>query len=133
MGPTHEVDRPWVDHDELRALAQPALHVRRKYRVRVRRVGADDDHDIGVIYRVEVLGAGGLSERRLEAVAGGRVADPRAGIDIVVAERSAHQLLDQVRLLVRAPGRRDAADRTPAILRLDALELRRGVRDRLLP
>src|SRR5690606_38294258 len=76
---------------------------------------------------------GGLAERRLEAVARRRMADARARIDVVVAERGANELLDQIGLLVRAAGGRDAADRADAILRLDLLELPRRERDRLLP
>ena len=56
-------------------------------------------------------------ERLLQAVAGRRVADPGAGVDVVVAERGADQLLDDVDLLVGAARRRDAADRVAAVTR----------------
>ena len=69
----------------------------------------------------------------LQAVAGRRVADARAGVDVVVAERGAHQLLHQVGFFVGAARRGDAADRVAAVLRLDALELAGGVVDRLVP
>src|SRR5690606_34361416 len=68
-----------------------------------------------------------------QAVAGRRVADPRAGVDVVVAERGAHQLLHQPHFLVRAARRRDAADGLAAVLRLDFLEAPGGVLDRLVP
>ena len=83
--------------------------------------------------RLEILRAGGRAERRLQAVAGRRVADARAGVDVVVAEGGAHQLLHEVGLLVGAARRGDAADRIAAVFRLDALELGRGVVDRLVP
>jgi hypothetical protein len=41
------------------------------------------------------------------------VADAGAGIDIVVAEARAHQLLDQIGFLVGAAARGDAAERLP--------------------
>src|SRR3981081_2167083 len=59
--------------------------------------------------------------------------DAGAGIDIVVAEAAAHQLLHQVGLLVGAARRGDAADRQPSILALQALELRGDAVDRHLP
>ena len=68
----------------------------------VGRIGADHHHDVGLLDRIEVLGAGGGPERRAEAIAGRRMAHPRAGIDIVVAEAGADQLLHQERLFVGA-------------------------------
>src|SRR5579872_366777 len=61
------------------------------------------------------------------------MADPGAGIYIVVAEACADQLLDQVGLFVRAARGRDAADGIPAVLGLDALELTCRMADRLVP
>ena len=86
-----------------------------------------------VLDRVEILRAGRGAEGGLEAVAGRRMADARAGIDVVVAEAGADQLLDEEGLLVGAARRGDAADRALAVLRLDALELGGGVGDRLVP
>ena len=54
----------------------------------------------------EVLRAGRRAERLLEPVAGRGVADPRARVDVVVAERRAHHLLDDVDLFVGACARR---------------------------
>ena len=59
--------------------------------------------------------------------------DARAGVHIVVAEGGAHHLLHEEGLLVRAARRGDSAHRTATVLRLDALELGRGVRNRLIP
>jgi hypothetical protein len=55
------------------------------------------------------------------------VADARAGVDVVVAEAGAHQLLHQEGFFVGAARRGDAADRVAAVFRLDALELGGGV------
>ena len=129
----HEVDPPRVDDDELRALAQALLHPRREDRVAVGRVGTDDHDDVGVLDRREVLRPGGRPERRLEAVAGRRVADPGAGVDVVRAEGRSHHLLDEVDLLVRAARRGDAADGGRAVLRGDRLEAARRVGDGLVP
>ena len=75
-----------------------------------------DQHDhIGLHHRVELLRAGGFAQRVLQAVTGRRVTHARAGIDVVVAEGRAHQLLHQERLFVGAARRRDAAHRIPAV------------------
>ena len=99
----------------------------------VRRVGADDDGDVRLLDGIEVLRAGRGAEGGLEAVARRRMADTRAGIDIVVAEALAHQLLHQVGLLVGAARGGDAADRAAAVLMLQPLELAGDVAKRLLP
>ena len=127
------IDPPGVGDDHLRALADALLHPGGEDRVAVGRVGADDQDDVGLLDRFEVLRAGRGAERGLQAVAGRRVADAGAGVDIVVAEAGAHQLLDEIDLLIGAARRGDGADRLPAILGLDALELAGGVVDRLLP
>jgi hypothetical protein len=57
----------------------------------------------------------------LQAIAGGRVADAGAGVDVVVAEGGADHLLHDEDLFVGAARRGDAADRAPCRdLRLDA-------------
>src|SRR6266436_3138780 len=56
-----------------------------------------------------------------------------AGVDIVVAEARAHQLLYDVGLLIGAARRGDAADRVAAILCLNTLEFRGRVADRFFP
>ena len=125
--------RARVDDDQLRAFAQPPLHARGEHRVAVGRVRADHHDHVGLLDRVEGLRAGRFAERLLQAVAGGRMAHARAGVDVVVAERRAHQLLHQVGFFVGAARRGDAADRVAAVLGLDALELAGGVGDRLVP
>ena len=129
----HEIDAARIDDDELRALAQPLLQPRGEDRMAVGRIGAEDDDHVAVLDRVEILRAGRCAEGGLEAVAGRRVADAGAGIDVVVAEAGAHQLLDQEGLLIGAARRGDAADRALAVFRLDALEFGGRVGDRLVP
>src|SRR5690606_20413209 len=77
--------------------------------------------------------AGGRAERGLEAVAGRRMTHAGTGVDVVVAETGTHQLLDEEGLLVGAARRRDAAHRTPSVLRLDPAELGGRMADRLVP
>ncbi len=138
MGGAHvrradQVDGARIDHDQLRALAHPALEARGEHRMGVARVGADHDDDIGLLDRLEGLRAGRFAQGLLEAVAGRRMADAGAGVDIVVAEGGAHQLLHQVILFVGAAAGDDGADGIGAVLGLDAAEFARGVIQRLLP
>ena len=133
MGGAHQVDAARIDHDQLRALAQALLHARGEDRMGVGRIGADHQDDISLLDRVEILRAGRGAERLAQAEAGRRMADAGAGIDVVVAEAAADQLLDEIGLLVGAARRGDAADRQPAVLGLQALELGRDPVDRDLP
>src|SRR5262249_61985072 len=87
----------------------------------------------GMLGRFEVLGACGRAVGGLQPIAGRRVADAGAGVDIVVAEGRAHQLLDEESLFVGAARRGDPADRTSAVFRLDAFELGGRVVDGLFP
>ena len=125
--------RRGIEDDQPGALAQPLLHARGEHRVAIGRVGADDHDHVGLLDRIEVLRAGRGAVGGLQPVAGRRMAHPRAGIDIVVAEGRAHELLHQEGLFVGAARGGDAADGAPAIFRLDALELRGRVVDRLFP
>ena len=69
----------------------------------------------------------------LEAIAGRRMADARASVDIVVAEARAHQLLDEEDFFVGAARRGDRADRIAAIVLLQALEFARRIGRALRP
>ena len=84
------------------AFAQAPLHLRSEHGVCFGGVRADDDDHVGILDGVEILRARRFAERRLQAVTGGRVAHARAGVDVVVAERGAHELLHEERLLVAA-------------------------------
>src|SRR5208282_4982080 len=61
------------------------------------------------------------------------MADPRASIDVVVAERGADHLLNEESLFVRAARGSDSADGISAVLGLDALEFAGGAADGLFP
>ena len=133
MRHAHEVGAAWIDHDQPGALAQPLLHARGEDRMSVGRIGADHQDHVTLLDRIEILGARRRTERGLQPIAGRRVTDAGAGIDIVVAEAAADQLLHQVGFLVGAARGGDAADRQPSIPALQALELRGDPVDRHLP
>src|SRR6478736_5315236 len=101
--------------DELRAALGRLLEEGRGDRMVLGRIGADDDDDIGVLALVERGG----HRRRADALQQGRhrrrVAKPRAVVDIVGAEAGAHQLLEQVGLLVRAFRGAEAGERARAV------------------
>ena len=61
------------------------------------------------------------------------MADPRASIDIVVAETGADKFLDEVGLLIGAARGGDGAHRVLAVFRLDAFELGRRIGEGLVP
>ena len=122
-----------INDDDFCALTQALLHSRCKHRMRVTRIGADQQHHVGLLDRIEILRSGGGAERRSEAIAGRGVTDPRARIDVVVAEAGAHQFLHQEGFFVGAARRGDAADGADAVFGLDAPELRRRMGDRFLP
>ena len=115
-----QVDPARVDDDQLGALAQPALHP--EANTGWPSVGLAPMTMITSVLRTESKSwvPGRLAERGLEPEAGGRMADARAGVDVVVAECGAHELLHEVRFFVGAARGRDAADRIAAVLLLDA-------------
>ena len=75
------------------------------------RVGADDDDDVGIRRRRERRRDGARADRLHQRGDRRGVAEPRAVVDVVAAEAGAHQLLEQVGLLVRALGRAEAGQR----------------------
>ncbi len=128
-----EIDAARVDDDQLGAFAQALLHARAEHRMGVGRIGADDHDHVGEIDALEVLRAGGLAEGLLQAVAGRRVADAGASVDVVVAEGGANHALHDVDFLVGRARGRDAADGALAVLCLHRLEAVGGVLDGLVP
>ena len=133
MRRAHQVDPPRIGHDQLRPLPQPPLHPRGKHRVPIGRVRPDHQDHIRLRNAFEILRPGRGAERRLQPIPRRRVAHPRAGIDVVVAQRPAHQLLHQEHFLVGAARGTDGADRIAPMRRLQPLELRSRMPDRLGP
>ncbi len=62
-----------------------------------------------------------------------RMAQPRAVVDVVAAEAGAHELLEQVGLLVAALGRAEAGQRLLAVRVADLRELAAGEFERFFP
>ena len=61
--------------------------------MRIGGVRADDQNDIGLHHAVKILRACRGAISLFQAIAGGRVANARAGIDVVVGKGGAHQFL----------------------------------------
>ncbi len=122
-----------IDHDQLRALTQPLLHAAGEDRMSVGRIGADDEDDISLHHAVEVLRARRRAKGLAEAVPSRRMANARAGIDIVIAETLSDQLLNKESLFIGASAGRNSADAARSVFGLDATELGRGVSNCLLP
>src|SRR6185437_212977 len=64
---------------------------------------------------------------------GGRVAEARAMVDVVGAEAGAHELLEEVRLLVRPLGASEAGERVRPAGVADLLQAVGGEIERLFP
>ena len=128
-----EIDAAGIDDDETRARAQALLHAGAENRMSVGRIGADDDHDIRFVDGLEILRAGRGAEGLRQAEASRRMANARAGVDVVVAEPGANHLLNQEHFLVGAARGTDRADRVASVLPLDAPEFVRRIGDRVVP
>ena len=105
--------------------AQSLFQLAGKDGMAVRRVGADHDHHVGMLDAIEILRARRGTEGLAQAIAGGRMAHPRAGIDIVRSEPGAQQLLHEEGFLIGAAAGGDTAKRPRPVLRLDRVELAR--------
>ena len=109
------------------------LDPRRRDRVIDDRIRADEEHDLGlqhVHHRVRHRAGADAFEQRGDAR---RVAEPRAVVDVVRAEAGAHQLLEQVRLLVAALRRAEAGERLRAVRVANPSQRAAGERERLVP
>ena len=104
-----------VGEHDLRAALRRVLHPGRGDRMVLRRVRADHEDQLGVldvVDRVAHRARADAFEQRRDAR---RVAQARAVVDVVAAEAGAHQLLEQVGLLVAALGRAEAGQRLRAV------------------
>ena len=70
--------------------------------MRVRWIAADDEDDVGFIDGVEILCARRRAEGLAQSIAGRRMANSRASVDIVVAKTAADKLLNEIGLFGRA-------------------------------
>ena len=122
-----------VHDDQLAAALGELLEVGRGHRMVLGGVGADDDGEVGVLDLVE----GRRDRARADVLHQRRhrrgVAEPGAVVDVVVAEPLADQLLEEIRLLVRALGAAEPGHGRAAVRAAQPVEpARRGVQ-RLVP
>ena len=133
MGRTDGLGPARVDHDQLGALPKPPLHQGAEDRVPFGRVGTDDHDDVGLQDRIEVLAGRAPAHRRGQAELGGRVADARAVVDVVVAHHRSDEFLREEYLFVGATRGRHAPDRTHSMARLQVAKTPRGLGKSVLP
>ena len=122
-----------VHDDELGAALGRLLEEGGGHRMVLGRIGTDDDDDVGILALVEGGGDGGRADRLQQGGDRGGVAEPGAVIDIVGAETGAHELLEQVGLLVRGLGRAETGERLGAVAIANFFQARGRAVERLLP
>ena len=98
-----------------------------------RGVRADHEHDLGLEHVHHRVGHGAAAHTLEQRRHRRRMAQARAVVDVVGAEAGAHQLLEQVRLLVAALGRAEAGERRRSVPVADAHQSARGQVERLVP
>ena len=123
-----------IGEDQLRPVLDRVLDPRRGDRMIDDGIGADQEHDVRlhhVHHRIGHRARADAFEQRRDAR---RVAQARAVVDVVGAEAGAHELLEQVRLLVRCPwpSRSPRARFGPCVSRICA-QRAAGERQRLVP
>ena len=96
-----QLDPPRVDRHEPQPAQRGLLDPRADDRMALRRVRADDDRRARRLDVVERAGRPGVSERGAQRIRGRRVADARAVVDVVRADRGTHQSLHRPAVLVR--------------------------------
>jgi hypothetical protein len=122
-----------IDHDQLCPFAQALLQAACKDRMARGGVCANDDNDIGFFNRVKVLRPGRGAKRLPQPVTGGRMADARAGIRIIVHKYGAGQFLHQIGFFIGAARGRNHTDRVPSVGVDQPLHPVRGKAHRLIP
>src|SRR2546429_1364733 len=134
VGPRGQLGLARVGHDEGRAPLVGALDRRPEDGVGLRRVRPRDEDDVRrVLDLAHRARRRGRVQRPLHRRHRGGVAQARAVVDVVGAERSAEHPHDEVVLLVRAFGRGKARERVAAALALDAHQLLHRELHRLVP
>ncbi len=133
IGEARQVRAARIGDDQLGAVAHRVLDPARRDRMIDGRVGADQDHHLGLADVDHRVGhrprADPFQQRRHRR----RMAQPRAMVDVIAAEAGPHQLLEQIGLLVAALGRAEAGQRPLAVGIANAREAAAGQRQRLFP
>ena len=128
-----ELDAARVGGDQLQALDRRLLDAGADDRVALGRVHADQQRHVGRLDVVERAGGAGQAERLAQRERRRRVAHARAVVDVVRADRGAHQALHHVAVLVGRARGGEPGDRVRPVLGLDAAERVGDARDRLVP
>ena len=128
-----QADSARIHHDQLAAALGELLEVGRGHRMVLDRIGADHDRHVGVQDLVEGRRHRARADVLHQRGDRGGVAQPRAVVDVVVAESLPDQLLEQIGLLVGALGAAEARHRLPAALVAQPPQPLGGRVQRLLP
>ena len=122
-----------VGDDEVGTPAQRLLDVQRPDGMRLARVGADNEHRLGLFQVDERVGHGAAAQRLGQTGDGGGMAEAGAVVDVVGAHHGAHELLEDVVLFVGAAGRRETGDSVGPVLVPDGPEALGDNAQRLVP
>ncbi len=122
-----------VHDDQLGAALHGLLEEGRGDRMVLVRVGADHHDDVGVLHSRERRRHRARADALHQRGDRGGVAQARAVVDVVGSKARAHQLLEQVGLLVRALGRAESGERVAAPGVANAPQALRRAVERLLP
>ena len=132
--PARELGLAGVGHNERRAAFVGPLDGSAEHRVRLGGVRAGDEDDVGGVLHLAHRARGGRGiERALHRRDRRGMAQTRAVIDVVGAERGAEHPHHEVVLLVRALGRGEACQGSGAALAFQAQELLRRELEGLIP
>ena len=102
VGRFNQINGARINDDQLRPGPNPLFQATAKNRMGIGGVGPNDQNNIRVHHTVEGLGARRGAQSLVEAISGGAVTNPGAGIHIVIAERRADHFLHHIDLFIGA-------------------------------
>ena len=125
-----EIDAARIDDDEPRAGAQALLQARGEHRMGVGRIGADHEHDVRLVDRLEILRAGRRADRSCDRPKPVGEWQTRAQVSILLLPKPARTSFwtRNTSSLVQRDDEIAPTESRP-YCRLDALELARRVAD----
>ncbi len=122
-----------IGGDEHRPARHRVLQEGRRDGVVLGRPRADQEDQVGILHRGEGRRHRAAADPFQQRGDRGGVAEPRAVIDVVGPEPRAHELLEQIRLLVRPLGTAEAGERAGPGAVADAQQAGGGAVHRFLP
>ena len=131
---TRQLGAPRIRDDQFGSFLVRALQRRAEHRVRLRRVGAGDEDDVARLldFAHRARCRRGV-DRALHRRDRRRMAQPRAVVHVIRAQRTAEHAHHQVVLFVGALGRREAGECVGPAGRLDSKQLLRRQLHRFVP